>query len=152
MQKVNLHSKFTIFKTAFCFVLVSLFGFIPLDVHQELIVIGNPSTVKSNMSKSRFDEILHGSQTKWDNGEKVMIALMKFNHPTGKLTANELYNMSGNEMNRLWLNLVFEGKADGPATFSDEGDLVDYVLNTPSAIGIVSKTTNVRNARKITVK
>jgi hypothetical protein len=63
---------------------------------------------------------------------------MKDAHPTGNHTASKLYDMSGNELKKYWLSLVFQGTTSAPEFFNSEENLVNYVKTTSGAIGIVS--------------
>jgi hypothetical protein len=47
--------------------------------------------------------------------------------------------MSGDELNRFWLALVFQGKASAPNFFNSMSELESFVAQTPGAIGIVKK-------------
>lgn len=106
--------------------------------NNQLIVIVNPSEPIDELEFTEFKRIIMGQQQRWKNGDKITIALMKTNHPTGSQTAEKFYSMTGNELNKYWLSLVFQGKAKAPVFFNSEEELVGYVAKTPGAIGIVS--------------
>lgn len=150
MQKLVLHTKHNIVALCLLGILSSFFS-VP-SITQELVVIGHSSTVKSTISETELNEILKAERIKWNNGKTIVIALMKFNEPTGKLTAKELYKTTGNEMNRFWMGIQFEDKADGPKNFTSEEELVNYVAKTPYAIGVIAKQTNIGNAKKINIR
>jgi hypothetical protein len=82
-------------------------------------------------------KVMKGEQQRWDKGKKISIALMKTTHAVGESTAARIFDMSGNELNKYWLALVFQGKAKAPNFFNSETDLLNYVAITPGAIGIV---------------
>lgn len=103
-----------------------------------LMVIAHSDVVAAELSSSEFQKIIMGQQQRWDSGKKVTIALMKTSHPTGSITASEVYNMSEDELKKYWLSLVFQGKAKAPVFFTSEEELVNYVAVTPGAVGIVS--------------
>ena len=94
----------------------------------------------AEMSISELTTVFKGERQRWSNGTKVVIALMKTNTTSGSTTAQNLYGMSSQELNRFWLGLVFQGKAKAPKFFSSESDLKDYVTATPGAIGVIGLT------------
>ncbi len=88
--------------------------------------------------------MIQGERQRWKGGEGVIVALLKTSHPTGKKVAEDVFDMSDNEFNRYWLSLVFAGKSKAPEFFTSESALVEFVMVTPGAIGVVS--TNVKTA------
>ena len=86
------------------------------------------------------------------DGTKVMIALLKTNTALGTTISKKVYNMSGDELNKYWLGLVFAGKAKAPQFFRSEDDLKDYVSQTKGAIGIVASENVDQNIRSISVE
>lgn len=105
----------------------------------KLTVIGHEKGVPSEMELAQLRSVLKGEKQRWDDGTKVVIALMKTNTPVGSNTSKKIYNMSENELNKYWLALVFQGKAEAPTFFNSEGELEAYVSQTPGAIGVISE-------------
>lgn len=91
------------------------------------------------MQFSELKSILMGEKQRWKNGDRILIALMKTNTPPGKATSEKIYDMSGDELNKFWLALVFQGKAHAPKFFTSANELEDFVAQNPGAIGIVDK-------------
>ena len=114
-----------------------------------LVPVVNLQGAPDVMSASGFRKIILGEQQRWSNGTKVTIALMKTSHPTGQRVAQNIYKMTGDELNKYWLGLVFQGRAKAPVFFNSEDDLLEFVAVTPGAIGIVSKmgTTTVKHLK-----
>jgi ABC-type phosphate transport system substrate-binding protein len=105
-----------------------------------LAIISNSKGAPAEMSISELKTVFKGERQRWSDGTKVVIALMKTTTTSGSTTAQKLYGMSSQELNRYWLGLVFQGKAKAPKFFSSESDLKDYVTATPGAIGIIGLT------------
>lgn len=84
--------------------------------------------------------ILNGEKPYWKGGSKVSIALMKTSTKEGEEMAKMIYGMSGDELNKFWLSLVFQGKASAPSFFESENDLKAYVARTKGAIGILNSS------------
>lgn len=104
-----------------------------------LVALGNQSGVPSTMKLSELKSVLMGEKQRWENGNRVIIALMKTSTPIGKATSAKIYDMSGNELNKYWLALVFQGKAQAPNFFNSTNDLENFVAQNPGAIGILDK-------------
>ena len=105
-----------------------------------LTIIGNLESVPSEMNLAQLQTILKGEQMRWSDGTKVKIALMKTNTPIGTITSEKIYNMTGNELNKYFLALVFQGKVKAPAFFNSVSELEAYVAQTPGAIGVIQNT------------
>ncbi|HEX8330267.1 MAG TPA: hypothetical protein VF629_22240 [Hymenobacter sp.] len=104
-----------------------------------LVVIGNGKGVPPAMPLAQLRSTLKGEKLRWPDGSKVVIALLKTTTPIGQNTSKKIYNMSANELNKYWLALVFQGKADAPNFFNSEAELADFVAQTTGAIGVVNQ-------------
>ena len=110
------------------------------SAQNNLTIIANVESVPAEMDFNQLQSVLKGEQMRWDDGTKVKIALMKTNTTVGTLTSEKIYQMSGNELNKYFLALVFQGKVKAPAFFSSESELESYITQTPGAIGVVQNT------------
>ncbi|MFD1874660.1 hypothetical protein [Hymenobacter bucti] len=105
----------------------------------KLVVIANGKGAPSEMKAAQLNSVMKGEKLRWPDGTKVSIALMKSNTPIGVSTSKKVYNMSSNELNKYWLALVFQGKADAPNFFNSEAELEDFIAQTKGAIGVVNQ-------------
>ena len=53
--------------------------------------------------------------------------------------------MTGNELNKYFLALVFQGKVKAPTFFNSAAELESYVADTPGAIGVIQNTSDDQN-------
>lgn len=106
-----------------------------------LSVIANETGSPQNISFTDLKKIFRGEKQWWQDGTKVVIALMKTSTPSGSATAKKLLGMSGEELNKYWLSLVFQGKAKAPAFFNSEKELIEFISQNKGAIGIIDKNT-----------
>lgn len=106
-----------------------------------LVVIGNGKGVPTEMNLAQLKATMRGEKLRWPDGTKVIIALLKTSTPIGAETSKRVYNMSGNELNKYWLALVFQGKADAPNFFNSESELEEFVSQTNGVIGVISRPT-----------
>jgi hypothetical protein len=106
---------------------------------QQLTAIANTSGAPAEMKHTELKAVLMGETQRWKNGKRILIALMKTNTALGKTTSEKIYDMSGDELNKYWLSLVFQGKAQAPVFFTSVSELQNYVAENPGAIGIIDK-------------
>jgi hypothetical protein len=103
----------------------------------ELTIIGNYESVPDELKENLLRSVFLGEKQRWDDGASVKIALMKTTTPIGAATCKKVYNMTGNELNKYFLALVFQGKVKAPTFFSSVSELESYVAETPGAIGVI---------------
>jgi hypothetical protein len=106
-----------------------------------LVVIANGKGVPAEMKLAQLKSTMRGEKLRWPDGTKVVIALLKSTTPIGVDTSKKIYNMSANELNKYWLALVFQGKADAPNFFNSESELEEFVSQTSGAIGVITHPT-----------
>jgi hypothetical protein len=127
--------------TKYFAVCILFLGLSLLSFSQEtLTVIGNSKGSPSELKMMQLQSILKGEKQRWGDGTKVVIALMKTNTPIGSVTSKKVFNMSGDQVNKYWLGLVFQGKADAPSFFNSISELETFVAQTPGAIGIIGQS------------
>jgi hypothetical protein len=105
----------------------------------KISVIGNTKGVPASMKMNEVVSVLKGEKQRWNDGTKIVIALMKTSTPIGSNTGKKIYNMTGDELNKYWLALVFQGKSQAPSFFNSAAELESFVAQTPGAIGVVEQ-------------
>ena len=129
--------KTVILKFMFLFIL-GIPGIQPIFVQEEiqLTIIGNQESVPNELNMNQLRSVLRGEKLGWDDGSSIKIALLKTNTPVGSATCKKVYNMTGNELNKYFLALVFQGKVKAPTFFNSISELETYIAQTPGAIGV----------------
>jgi ABC-type phosphate transport system substrate-binding protein len=117
-----------------------LSGIVAHTQNLSLTVISNQKGAPTEMKQSELKSIFLGEKQRWRNGNKIVIALMKTNTAAGKYVCEKIYDMSGDELKKHWLALVFQGKAEAPAFFNTVSELQAFVSENPGAIGIIDQT------------
>ncbi|AMJ67215.1 hypothetical protein AXW84_18590 [Hymenobacter sp. PAMC 26628] len=102
-----------------------------------MVIIANGKGVPTEMKLAQLKSTMRGEKLRWPDGTKVVIALLKSSTPIGVDTSKKIYNMSANELNKYWLALVFQGKADAPNFFNSESELEEFVSQNNGAIGVI---------------
>jgi hypothetical protein len=95
--------------------------------------------------------VLKGEKPYWRNGNKVSIALLKTSTKAGDDIAKTIYGMSGDNLNKYWLSLVFQGNASPPNFFDTETELKAFVLKTKGAIGIITSGSLIENDKYLLI-
>ena len=118
----------------------------------ELTIVGNVKSVPTDMDLEQLKSVLKGERLRWDGGSKVVIALMKTDTPIGLTTSKRLFNMTGNQVNKHFLALVFQGKVKAPTFFDSADELEAFVAHTPGAIGVLRKVNDAQLNTILVVK
>jgi len=120
-------------------VLITLLSSVLVNAQSaDLSVVANDNGAPAELTSKSMRSILKGQKQRWNNGSKVVIALMKTTTSTGGSTASKVYDMNNQELNKYWLAQVFQGRSKAPSFFTSEEALKDFVAQTPGAIGILS--------------
>ncbi len=129
-----------VYRFTFCVLLLLVYCRAPARAQDlNLVIIGNGKGVPPEMKLAQLKSTLKGEKLRWPDGSKVVIALLKTTTPIGQSTSKKIYNMSANELNKYWLALVFQGKADAPNFFNSEAELAEFVAQTTGAIGVINQ-------------
>lgn len=118
----------------------------------ELTIVGNVKSVPTDLDLEQLKSVLKGERLRWDDGSKVVIALMKTDTPIGLTTSKRIFNMTGNQVNKHFLALVFQGKVKAPTFFDSADELEAFVAHTPGAIGVLQKVNDAQLNTILVVK
>jgi hypothetical protein len=116
-----------------------------------LTVVSNPKGSPANMKQAELKSIFMGEKQRWRDGKKIVIALMKTNTAAGKNVCDKVYDMSGDELKKFWLALVFQGKSDAPVFFNTISELQAYVSENPGAIGIIDQAPSMTGIQVVSI-
>jgi hypothetical protein len=114
-------------------------------------VIANEKGVPPTMTMQGLKTIMQGDKQRWSDGTKVSIAFMKANTSVGNATASKVLGMSGDQLNKYWLALVFQGKAKAPMFYGSSLDVENYIAENPGAIGIVEASYPVKSGQVVLI-
>jgi len=112
---------------------------------QNLIVISNSKGAPAELNRSELMAVMKGEKQRWNDGTRISVALMKASTAAGEATSKKVYGMSGDEVNKYWLALVFQGKVKAPVFFNSASELETYISQTPGAIGVVEESPDVKS-------
>lgn len=126
-------------------------GFVANSQDLNLTVVSNTVGAPASLKTSELTAIMMGEKQRWQNGKKITIVMVKTNKPIGKVTCQKLYKMSGDEVNKFWLSLVFQGKAQAPVFFNTPQEVQNYVSQNEGSIGILNDTTTTDDVKIVLI-
>jgi hypothetical protein len=138
------------FKYLLCMILL-LYGVQAFSQTQTLTVISNEKGAPAELKFTELKSIFKGEKQRWRDGNKITIALMKTNTPAGAYTCKKVYDMTGDDVKKYWLALVFQGKAEGPQFFNSVTELESFVADNPGAIGIIDQSQGSADAHVVLI-
>ena len=116
-----------------------------------IMVIANEKGAPASLTMKELKSIFKGEKQRWKDGTKISIAFMKSSTPVGSTTANKVLKMSGDQLNKFWLALVFQGKAKAPFFYGSASEVESYVSQNAGAIGVVEAGNQVKGAKVISI-
>jgi hypothetical protein len=131
--------------------LLLLMGLDAQSQEMPLSAISHQKGPPSAMNLSELKSVFKGEKQRWPDGTKISIALMKTNNPVGQTICKKIYDMSGDELNKFWLALVFQGKVSAPNFFNSVDELENFVAQNPGAIGIVNEQAHTSDIKTLTI-
>jgi len=122
-----------------------------LSARAQVVVIVNPATKASAVSKSELRDVFTGASQNLGDGSRVAPVLLK------QGTAHEEFlsaylGKNDAALRACWRSLVFSGQATLPKTLDSEVAMVDYVAHNPGAIGYVRKESPHEGVKVLEVK
>ena len=116
-----------------------------------IMVIANEKGALTTLTMKELKSIFQGEKQRWPDGTKISIAFMKSTTPVGSATAKKVMNISGDQLNKLWLALVFQGKAKAPFFYGSASEVESYVSQNAGAIGVVEAGYQVKGVKVISI-
>ena len=116
-----------------------------------IMVIANEKGALTTLTMKELKSIFQGEKQRWPDGTKISIAFMKSSTPGGSATAKKVMNISGDHLNKLWLALVFQGKAKAPFFYGSASEVESYVSQNAGAIGVVEAGYQVKGVKVISI-
>ena len=116
-----------------------------------IMVIANEKGAPTTLTMKELKSIFQGEKQRWNDGTKISIAFMKSSTPVGSATSKKVLKMSGDQLNKFWLALVFQGKAKAPFFYGSASEVESYVSQNAGAIGVVEAGYQVKGVKVISI-
>jgi ABC-type phosphate transport system substrate-binding protein len=101
-----------------------------------VLVVCSDSVKVIALPKNTLQDMYLGRKSRWDDGQKIELAVLK-DSPATELFLRLYTGKTPQQFSIYWDKLAFTGKGSGPKAFPTPQALVDYVRNTPGAIGFI---------------
>ena len=104
----------------------------------DIAVVQNKTGFTNGRMKD-LQSVFLGKYSQWPSTkETVTIVLPSSKCASAVKSASAIYNSTVKEMQKYWLSLVFQGRANPPVFLDSDAEIIDYVLKTPGAIGVIA--------------
>jgi ABC-type phosphate transport system substrate-binding protein len=130
--------------------LIILLLYLPLLAQNGYIIIVNKSVKDESFNRADIESIFLGKKTHWSNGIKTVPVAMK-EGKIHELFINEVIRKSISAYMNYWRKMIFTGKGVMPVSFETDTEILQYVNNTPGAIGYLSETVKIDGYEDVAV-
>jgi hypothetical protein len=126
-------------RITYIMVIIMLVSFSRLycQVTDELLLIGNDIGTTS-LTQKQVIAYAKGEKNFWTNNKKVIVTLPSAKSELATPVAKLIFKTTISGMQKYWLSLVFQGRADPPLFFATDEEVIKYVQNNKGAIGFIN--------------
>jgi len=117
----------------------------------EISIITNPANDTVSLTQDELRKIFTGKKRSWQNGNRIMIILMK----RGSLHDHfleEVVKQNSTQFSIAWKKLIFTGKAPLLNYAQSEEEMVEMVRRYPHAIGYVGPQSDLEGVKTIFIR
>lgn len=101
-----------------------------------LLLIGNQTGLIS-INRKQMNGIFRGTQSIWKSKEQVIVVMPSSKADFAEQFASSVLQMSHSALQKYWLALVFQGRANAPVFLNSSSEIIEYVKKNPGAIAVV---------------
>jgi len=122
-----------------CFILFQTVTYSQQVSLDGLSLMGNKTGLVS-VNRKQLNGIFRGNQSIWKTNEQVIVVMPSSKAEFADQFAKSVLQMSHSALQKYWLALVFQGRANAPVFLNSSAEIIDYVKKNPGAIAIVKST------------
>lgn len=100
----------------------------------EVYIVAHRDVVDKELSKKTVERIFLGKKTRWSNGDQLIPVMLK----SGELHerfVRRMLSRDATQFNTYWKQAVFTGRGLPPKSFDTLNEMLDYIADTPGAVG-----------------
>jgi ABC-type phosphate transport system substrate-binding protein len=105
---------------------------------QDVVVVANMGVSISQIDSLQLREIFTGVRSRFKDGSRAIPVVLK-GGPAHEVFLHHYVGQEPDQFRILWRKAVFTGQGAMLKEFPSEAALLDYVAETPGAIGYVSR-------------
>ena len=104
-----------------------------------VIAIGHADT-PDFIDRGTLLKVFLGKKTRWNDGSRAVAATLKRGDTLDHFV-QEFLGQSIQEFTTYWKRMIFTGRGIPPKSFRSEEQLIEFVQDTPGAVGFVREST-----------
>ena len=102
----------------------------------DITVIANDIGTTS-LTKKQVIAYAKGEKNFWNNGKKVIISLPSTKSVIAPQIAQTVFKTTETGVQKYWLSLVFQGRADPPIFFNSDEETINFIEKNKGSIGFI---------------
>ncbi|MFP4030999.1 MAG: hypothetical protein ACLFRG_03525 [Desulfococcaceae bacterium] len=115
------------------------------------ILIAHPDAPVDSLERREVRDIFLGEMSLWPNQERIAFATLKARQ-VHETFLGEYVGRTSSQYDIFWKKKVFSGQGRMPKSMDSPEAVIEFVANTPGAIGYLPSGTSPGNAKVIPVK
>jgi len=117
----------------------------------EFLIVANPGVQQDGLDRDVISDIFRGDKTKWDNGSKISVIMLK-EGAVHLAFVQEILGTTPEKIRDLWKKAVFTGIGTPPKILKTEQDVIKTVAETEGAVGYVGESAPHEGVKIISVR
>lgn len=115
-------------------------------------IVAHPQNPTAKLSRQLVANLFLKELTRWDDGEAVRPVDLKADSAVRRRFSEQVLNRSVAAVKSYWQQRIFSGRGVPPPELESEQAVLGYVGKHPGAVGYVSATIPIGNARVIRIE
>lgn len=116
------------------------------------VVVVNPDTPVSALSREALSRIFLRKVMWWDNGLPMRPVDLSYDSVTRQRFSDEIIGRSVRAVRSHWQQAIFSGQEAPPPVFDTDAEVLRYVRRNRGAIGYVSARTPLEGVRAVRIE
>jgi hypothetical protein len=133
-----------------CILLLGLVFITDVGRAQDVLVVVNKTVSCSQISSTELREMYMGMRSHFSDGGRAIPVVLK-GGPVHEVFLHHYIGDNPDEFRARWRKAVFTGQGGMLKEFGTEAALLDYIAETPGAIGYVSRIPNPDSVKVLSV-
>jgi hypothetical protein len=113
---------------------------------QDVVLVANKGVKISEITNADLRAIFMGTKTRFADGSHAVPVTLK-GGPAHEVFLKHYVGENPEEFRSQWRKLVFTGQGAMPRAFGSESALIEYVADTPGALGYASRISSHDNVK-----
>jgi hypothetical protein len=132
--------------------LALLFGITRAQAQLAYRVIVHPGNADTSVERTFLAHAFLKKTTTWSDGETIRPVDLLGNSPVRRRFSEDVLERPVSAVRSYWQQLIFSGRGVPPPELDNDEAVVRYVIRHPGAVGYVSGSADVRNAKILGVR